>query len=55
VSLRVPLLVLVALGIAGTAIAQSYETGSAAKAIPPETVGLSADFEGQLDRSVNTA
>lgn len=54
-SLRVSFLVLIALGVAGTAMAQSNETGSAAKAIPPETIGLSADFEGQLDRSVNTA
>jgi len=36
-------------------MAQSNETGSASKAIPPETIGLSADFEGQLDRNVNTA
>lgn len=39
----------------GAAVAQSTEPSSSAKAIPPETVALSADFEGQLDRTVNTA
>jgi hypothetical protein len=37
------------------ALAQSTEPASAAKPIPPETVALSADFEGQLDHSVGTA
>ena len=37
------------------ALAQSTEPGSAAKPISPETIALSADFEGQLDRSANTA
>lgn len=49
------LLLFVALSAPGTAVAQSTETSSAAKAIPPETIALSADFEGALDRSVNTA
>jgi hypothetical protein len=45
------------IGLSATApaVAQSTETSSATKAIPPETIALSADFEGQLDRSVNTA
>lgn len=54
-SLRISFLVLIALGIAGTATAQSNEVSTASKVIPPETIGLSADFEGQLDRTVNTA
>lgn len=36
-------------------LAQSTEPASTAKPIPPETIALSADFEGQLDRSVGTA
>jgi hypothetical protein len=55
VSLRYSILILtIGFCIAGPALAQSTEPGSA-KAIPPETIALSADFEGQLDRSVNTA
>lgn len=54
-SLRISILVLVGLCTAGTAIAQSTEGGAASKAIPPHTIGLSADFEGQLDSSINTA
>jgi hypothetical protein len=41
-----------------TAMAQSassVEAGSASRAIPPEAIDLSAQFEGLLDRSVNTA
>ncbi len=49
------LLLLIGLCSAGPALAQSTEPSSAAKPIPPETIALSADFEGQLDRSVNTA
>jgi Polysaccharide lyase len=49
------LLLSIGLCSAGPALAQSTETSSAAKPISPETVALSADFEGQLDRSVNTA
>jgi hypothetical protein len=41
--------------LAGPALAQSTESGPATKPIPPETIALSADFEGQLDRSVNTS
>lgn len=36
-------------------MAQSTEISTAAKAIPPETISLSADFEGVLDPSINTA
>jgi len=39
----------------GTAMAQSTEISTAAKAIPPETIALSADFEGVLDPSINAA
>jgi hypothetical protein len=49
------LLLLIGLCSSGPALAQSAEPSSAAKPIPPETIALSADFEGQLDRSVNTA
>jgi hypothetical protein len=49
------LLLLIGLCSSGPAMAQSTEPSSAAKPIPPETIALSADFEGQLDRSVNTA
>jgi hypothetical protein len=55
VALRFSVLLLVGLWFAVPAFAQSTETGSAAKPIPAETIALSADFEGQLDRSVNTA
>jgi hypothetical protein len=50
-----PLVLLLSIGlhVGVPAFAQSTETGSAAKPIPPETIALSADFEGQLDRSVN--
>lgn len=55
-SLRHSILIFtIALCTAGAALAQSTEPSSAGKAIPPETIALSADFEGQLDRSVNTA
>lgn len=49
------LLLLIGLCAPEIAAAQSAETSVATKAIPPETMALSADFEGQLDRSVNTA
>jgi hypothetical protein len=49
------LLLLIGLCAPEIAAAQSTETSAATKAIPPETMALSADFEGQLDRSVNTA
>src|SRR5688500_3665494 len=49
------LLLLVGLCLAGPALSQSTEPSSAAKPISPETIALSADFEGQLDRGVNTA
>jgi hypothetical protein len=56
VALRLSVLLLpIGLCLAGPVLAQSTETGSAAKVIPPETIALSADFEGQLDASVNTA
>lgn len=55
-ALRLSVLLLpIGLCLAGPVLAQSTETGSAAKVIPPETIALSADFEGQLDASVNTA
>lgn len=49
------LLLLIGLCSPGPVLAQSTEPSSAAKVIPPETIALSADFEGQLDGSVNTA
>ena len=49
------LLLSIGLCSAAPAVAQSTEPSSAAKPISPETIALSADFEGQLDRSVNTA
>lgn len=36
-------------------MAQSTEISTAAKAIPPQTIALSADFEGALDPSINAA
>lgn len=54
-SLRVSILALVGLCTVGTAAAQSIETSSVSKAIPPQMISLSADFEGQLDPSINTA
>ena len=55
-ALRISALLLsIGLCWAGPALAQSTEPSSAAKPISPETIALSADFEGQLDRSVNTA
>jgi Polysaccharide lyase len=55
VALRLSALLLsIGLCSVGPALAQSTETGVATK-VPPETIALSADFEGQLDRSVNTA
>lgn len=55
-SLRHSILIFaIGLCMAGPALAQSTESSSATKAIPPETIALSADFEGQLDQSVSTA
>jgi hypothetical protein len=54
VASRLPTLIL-SLCLAGPASAQSTEPAAAAKPIPPETIALSADFEGQIDRSVGTA
>jgi hypothetical protein len=56
VALRLSALLLsIGLCWAGPVLAQSTEPSLAAKPISPETIALSADFEGQLDRSVNTA
>jgi len=49
------LLLFIGLCSAGLVLAQSVETDTASRGIPPETIALSADFEGQLDHSVNTA
>jgi Polysaccharide lyase len=40
---------------AGAQSAGSTESGSAAKAVPPDAISLSAEFEGALDDSVGTA
>lgn len=47
------LLLCIGVSSAGTALAQSTEISTASRAIPPETITLSADFEGVLDPSVN--
>jgi hypothetical protein len=49
------LLFTIGLCVPGSAAAQSAEISPATKALPPETVALAADFEGALDRTVNTA